>query len=67
MPNTNTPVVAGATNALEQMKYEIASEIGIPNYASIDKGNLPARANGKIGGNMTKRLIQYAEQQMINH
>ena len=66
MPNTNKPVVEGATNALDQLKYEIANEIGIPNYATIDKGDLPAKANGKIGGTMTKRLIQYAEQAMIN-
>lgn len=59
--NNNEKVVRGSENALEQMKYEIASELGIPDYANIDKGALPARVNGYIGGNMTKRLIALGE------
>lgn len=60
--NTNEPVTSGAANALDQMKYEIASELGIGNYQQMDKGSLPSRVNGYVGGNMTKKLVAYAEQ-----
>jgi len=64
MPNTNKPAVEGSENALDKLKFETANEVGIPNYANIDKGNLTARENGKVGGNMTKKLIQYAEEHL---
>ncbi|MBM7854151.1 hypothetical protein JOC37_000523 [Desulfohalotomaculum tongense] len=60
--STNQPVKAGAASALDQMKYEIANELGITNYQQMDKGQLPSRVNGYVGGNMTKRLVAYAEQ-----
>lgn len=52
-------VVPGAKQAIEKMKYEIASELGVtmgPNASS--------KANGSVGGAMTKRLVQMAEQQL---
>jgi hypothetical protein len=64
MPNTNKPAVQGSENILDKLKFEVANEVGIPNYDSIDKGNLTARENGKIGGNMTKKLVQYAEEHL---
>ena len=56
--------VPAAKSALNQMKLEIANEVGIANYDSIDKGNLTARQNGYVGGNMTKKLVEMAEQQL---
>ena len=50
--------------ALNQMKLEIASELGMSNYQQVDKGNLTARENGYVGGYMTKKLVEMAEQQM---
>ena len=65
MSNTNnTKVVPQAKAALNQMKLEIANELGLANYESIDKGNLTARQNGYVGGYMTKKLVELAEQQM---
>ena len=65
MSNTNnTKVVPQAKDALNQMKLEIANELGLSNYESIDKGNLTARQNGYVGGYMTKKLVEMAEQQM---
>jgi hypothetical protein len=63
MPNRNQAVNSGAENALDRFKYEVAAELGIP-YAdpNIDKGNLPARIHGKVGGNMVKKMIAFAEQ-----
>lgn len=64
MARNNKTVVPEAKNALNQMKTEIASELGLSNYDNLDKGNLTARQNGYIGGNMTKRLIEQAENQL---
>ena len=57
--STSNLVVPGAKQAIEQMKYEIATELGVkmgPDASS--------RANGSVGGEMTKRLVQMAEQQL---
>lgn len=60
--NNNRKVVPEAANALDQFKFEIAGELGIQNYSQIDKGELPSRINGYVGGNMTKRLVAAGEQ-----
>jgi hypothetical protein len=59
--NTNQPVVPGASNALDAMKFEVANELGLSNYAQIDKGQLSSRQNGYVGGNITKRLVALGE------
>lgn len=64
MANRNRAVVPEARAALNQMKLEIAGELGISNYESIDKGNLTARQNGYVGGYMTKRLVETAERNL---
>ncbi|HBB28013.1 MAG TPA: acid-soluble spore protein [Clostridiales bacterium] len=61
---SNNIVVPEAKQALNQMKTEIANELGLANYESIDKGNLTARQNGYVGGYMTKRLVEMAQRQM---
>lgn len=62
--SSNKIVVPGARQALDQMKLEIASELGMANYNSLDKGNLPSRQNGYVGGYMTKKLVEMAQQNM---
>ncbi|WFA10386.1 alpha/beta-type small acid-soluble spore protein [Tissierella sp. Yu-01] len=62
--NSNRIVVPAARQALDQMKLEIANELGLANYDSLDKGNLPSRQNGYVGGYMTKRLVEMAQQSM---
>ena len=65
MSNTNNrQVVPEARAALNQMKLEIANELGMADYQQVDKGNLTARQNGYVGGYMTKKLVELAEQQM---
>lgn len=61
MPNSNSNqlLVPGAEQALEQMKYEIAQEFGVQLGADTT-----SRANGSVGGEITKRLVQMAQQQM---
>ena len=67
MSNNNRTVVPEAKAALNQMKLEIANEIGLANYDTVDKGNLTARQNGYVGGYMVRKMIQYAEQNMPNN
>ena len=49
--------------ALDNMKYEIAGELGI-NLKQGYNGDLPSRQAGSIGGYMVKRLIEQAARQM---
>ena len=62
---TSRPEVPQAREALNNMKYEIARELGI-NLKQGDNGDLTSRENGYVGGYMVKRLIKQAEQQMSN-
>lgn len=59
MNNNNKLVVPGSRQALEQMKYEIASELGI--QLGPDQ---TARKNGTVGGEMTRRLVRLGEQSL---
>ncbi len=61
---SNKILVPEARQALNQMKTEIASELGMTNYETMDKGNLPSRQNGYVGGYMTKRLVEMAQKNM---
>ena len=60
---SNRAVVPEAKGALNQMKYEIASELGI-NLKQGYNGDLPSRQAGYIGGYMVKRLVEQAERSM---
>lgn len=67
MPNnTNTTgrnraLVPEAQHGLEQFKYEVASEVGLSNYATVDKGTLTSRQNGYVGGYMVKHMVEAYE------
>lgn len=68
MANNNTGsnriVVPEAKAALNQMKLEIANELGMTNYDNEDKGNLTSRQNGYVGGYMVKKLVESAQNQL---
>ncbi len=55
--------VPQARQALERLKQETASELGIANYQGY-LGNLPARENGAVGGHMVRKMIRLAESQL---
>ncbi|MGM0917977.1 MAG: small, acid-soluble spore protein, alpha/beta type [Bacillota bacterium] len=55
--SSNQLLVPGAEQAIDQMKYEIASEFGVNLGAETT-----SRANGSVGGEITKRLVSYAQQ-----
>lgn len=56
-------MVPEARGALDNMKFEIARELGI-NFKQGYNGDLSSRDNGYVGGYMVKRLIQQAEHQL---
>lgn len=62
--NNNIKVVPEAMEALDKFKYEVASEVGVTLKDGYN-GNISARDAGRIGGNMVRKLIQQAENQMI--
>ncbi|HLS53536.1 MAG TPA: alpha/beta-type small acid-soluble spore protein [Tissierellaceae bacterium] len=68
MPNNKSGskriLVPEARQALNQMKLEIASELGMANYDSMDKGNLTSRENGYVGGYITKNLVEMAQRNL---
>ncbi|SHJ65094.1 alpha/beta-type small acid-soluble spore protein [Tepidibacter formicigenes] len=59
-----------AVKALNQMKYEIANELGIGNNITNDKSDLSSGKNvfygGYVGGAMTKKLVEMGEQMLID-
>ncbi len=63
--NSKSTMVPEARGALNNMKYEIARELGV-DYEQAYRGNLSARENGYVGGYMVKRLIEQAEKGMAN-
>ncbi|MDR0928712.1 MAG: alpha/beta-type small acid-soluble spore protein [Oscillospiraceae bacterium] len=61
--SSSSHVVPGAKNALNNMKHEIATELGI-NLKQGYNGDLTSRQAGYIGGYMVKRMIEQQEQSM---
>ena len=60
--NSNRLVVPGAKQAIDGMKYEIAREFGVnlgPDATS--------RANGSVGGEITKRLVERGMSQLSGY
>lgn len=59
--NSNQLIVPGVQEAVDQMKLEIAQEFGV--HLGPDSA---ARSNGSVGGEVTKRLVQSAHEQINN-
>jgi len=74
MSNPKQPIVPGSREALTQFKLECAAEIGHLQYCKENndhyKGDLTSKQNGQeggpIGGQMVKRMIAMAEENMKN-
>lgn len=58
--NQNQLLVPQVEHMLEIMKQEIAEEFGVSLGADAT-----ARENGRVGGEMTKRLVKMAQEQII--
>lgn len=60
----NSYVVKGAHKALDQMKYEVAQELGIQTPQDGYWGTMTTRDTGAIGGHIVRKLVALAEQQL---
>ena len=63
--NRTSKVVPEAKDSLNKFKYEVASEVGV-DLKNGYNGNISARDAGKIGGNMVRKMIERAENSMLN-
>lgn len=65
---SNQPANVNAKKALNQMKLEIASEVGVPT-GHIEGAQNTAYENGviggRVGGQMSKRLVEMGEEALI--
>jgi len=57
--NSNKLLVPGIEQYVDQVKYEIAQEFGVQLGSDT-----VSRANGSVGGEITKRLVQQAQAQL---
>jgi small acid-soluble spore protein D (minor alpha/beta-type SASP) len=55
----NKLLVPGIEQALDEIKYEIAQEFGVQLGSET-----VSRANGSVGGEITKRLVAEAQSQL---
>jgi hypothetical protein len=53
-------------SALNNMKFEVANEVGV-NLQKGYNGDLTSRDAGRVGGNMVKKMVQYAEENMTGN
>jgi small acid-soluble spore protein A (major alpha-type SASP) len=63
-----TQLIPEVHKALDNIKYEIASEFSIPVHQGSEDywGNITSRDCGKVGGTMVKRMIALAEKELLS-
>ena len=54
-------LVPEAKEGLNRFKTEVASEMGLQDYANGYKGDLTSKQNGSVGGEMVKRMVEQYE------
>ncbi|AEO93675.1 gp417 [Bacillus phage G] len=59
--------IPGLESTMQSLKMEIATELGMPDYENMDKGELSSRQNGYVGGQMTKRLVRMAQETLAEN
>jgi hypothetical protein len=63
MSKSSQSLVPNAKDKLDKMKYEVAGEVGVTLGGGYN-GDIKAKDAGRIGGNMVKQMIKYAEENM---
>ncbi|WMJ81080.1 alpha/beta-type small acid-soluble spore protein [Clostridium sp. MB40-C1] len=63
-----TQVVPDCHKILDKMKYEIAEELNLGVHEGSEDywGEVSSKNCGKVGGTMLKRLVNLAEQELVN-
>lgn len=65
MARNRKTLVPEARGALENLKYEVAGELGVELKEGYN-GELKSRDAGRVGGNMVRKMIRLAENDMSN-
>ncbi len=63
--SSNKINIPEARAALEQYKFEVANEIGVPLKKGYN-GDLTSAQNGYVGGYMVKKMIEAQEKAMAS-
>ncbi|AFM01350.1 small, acid-soluble spore protein, alpha/beta type [Desulfitobacterium dehalogenans ATCC 51507] len=63
--SNKTPMVPESERQLDQLKWEVAEELHLDDDIQ-ERGfaNMTTREVGQIGGNMVKKMVAFAEEQM---
>ncbi|WP_206812588.1 alpha/beta-type small acid-soluble spore protein [Paradesulfitobacterium ferrireducens] len=63
----NKPEVPESEAQLDKLKWEVAQELNLDDDIE-ERGyaNMTTREVGQIGGNMVKKMVEYAEEQMAH-
>jgi len=61
MSRSRKPVNPAAQQALDRLKEETATELGLKDYKNTYKGALTSADNGRVGGQMVRKMIQAQE------
>jgi hypothetical protein len=63
----NKPEIPESEKQLDALKWEVAEELHLDDDIQ-EKGfeNMTTREVGQIGGNMVKKMVEYAEEQMAH-
>lgn len=61
--SNNQTLVEEARSGLDKMKFEVAHQLGV-NLKEGYNGDLTSREAGSVGGEMVKRMIAMAEQNL---
>ena len=64
MSKSKKIVNPAAQKALDQLKEETAAEIGLKDYKNTYKGALSSADNGRVGGQMVRKMIEQYESGM---
>lgn len=65
MSRSNKPVTPAAENALDRMKMEVATELGIAeNVKSQGWSTMTSADCGRVGGHMVRKMIEQYESGM---
>ena len=62
---TNSKSSKSVPEALKKSKYDVANEVGVTLKDGYN-GELSSKDAGKIGGNMVKKMIAQAENELSN-
>ncbi|MCI0183464.1 MAG: alpha/beta-type small acid-soluble spore protein [Acidibacillus sp.] len=56
-------VIKASHKALDDMKYEIAGELGLPVFKGSEDywGHIMTKDAGAVGGHMTRKLVAFGE------